>query len=198
MKTKGLPNDYRPSIEEIEHFLSAWEQTPRFSNPQKALDKLFQETYKKNDCLEEVLIKCSALNNLYSTSIFDIHSMAMHICGLKIDEKLRHADYSLLKEIASLEIKGKKRYFYSFASKYCSHHLPDTYAIYDNYVEKVLVSINLLNKENHFADFSKVGLRNYNIFMSVLQSFCIKFGLTNYSIIEIDHYLWQLGKKYYS
>jgi hypothetical protein len=28
--------------------------------------------------------------------------------------------------------------FYSFATKYCSHHKPEMYPIYDSYVDKML------------------------------------------------------------
>ncbi|UTW70364.1 hypothetical protein KHA80_07545 [Anaerobacillus sp. HL2] len=35
-------------------------------------------------------------------------------------------------------IGEKKKNFYSFATKYCSHHNPLDYPIYDSYVDEVL------------------------------------------------------------
>ena len=192
MSKHSLPENYRPSVKEAERYLHSWKQQPRYFKPQNALDKLFQETYKKNDNLDEVLIKCSALNTLYSTNVFDVYSMAKHIQNLGIDERLSKADYSLVKDIATL----KSRYFYSFASKYCSHHLHEEFAIYDSYVEIVLVSINK-NEKTHFACFKKEELKDYYTFMRVLQAFRMEFGLTQYSIRELDHYIWQLGKTYF-
>ena len=190
-----LPDNYRPSVKDAEWFLNYWEHLPNYSNQEKALDKLFMELCPKNECLEDVLIKCSALNDFYSTNIFDVHSMAKHINHLHIDERLDRGDCSLVKDIAAVEINNKHHVFYSFATKYCSHHQPNKYAIYDNYVEKVLVA---MNKREPFANFKKEGLKDYNTYMSVIQSFRYHFGMMQYSIKQLDQYLWQLGKWYFN
>ena len=44
----------------------------------------------------------------------------------------------MVDEIAKINIGGKEKYFYSFASKYCSHHNQLDFPIYDSYVHKVL------------------------------------------------------------
>ncbi len=49
-------------------------------------------------------------------------------------------DVSLVNEIAKVEISGKQFNFYSFATKYCSHHKPKDYPIYDNYVDRLLMA----------------------------------------------------------
>ena len=61
---------------------------------------------RHNDCIEDVLIKCSSLNDFYSTNIFDIHTMAQHILSLKIDERLENGDLSLVNDIARVEVNG--------------------------------------------------------------------------------------------
>ena len=141
-KQKGIPANYRPSVEDVEWFVNYWKELPNYSDQELALDKLFMELCSENNCIEDILIKCSALNDFYSTNIFDIHTLACHILCLKIDERLQNGDYSLINDIANVEVNGKTHCFYSFATKYCSHHQPETYAIYDNYVEKVLLSLN--------------------------------------------------------
>ena len=195
MERKDLPIDYRPSVKDAEWFLDNWRQLPSYSNQEKALDKLFMDLCKRNDNIEDILIKCSALNDFYSTNIFDVHSLAQHILALDIDKRLGEGDYSLVKDIALVEVNGKDHCFYSFATKYCSHHQPEKYAIYDSYVEKVLLS---LKKKEDFADFRKEDLKDYETYMRVIHSFRQHFGLVQYSIKELDQYVWQLGKWYFN
>ena len=164
---------------------------------EKALDKLFFQLCKTNVDLSDILIKCSALNDFYSTNIFDIHSVAKHIFRIpRIDERLVQGDLSLIDEISHVEVgKDKKEHcFYSFASKYCSHHQPFKYAIFDNYVEKVLV---YFRKRDHFFEFQNEELRYYPSFISIVRKFQKYYGLEDYNLKQIDKYLWQLGKEYY-
>ena len=51
---------------------------------------------------------------------------------------------------------GKTRNHYSFASKYCSHHFPEDYPIFDSYVEKML---RFYAKADQFASFKPAELR---------------------------------------
>ena len=195
MKKKDLPKDYIPSAKDAEWFLDYWKKLPSYSNQEKALDKLFMDICKKNDNIEDILIKCSSLNDFYSTNIFDIHTVAQHILSLHIDERLEKGDRSLVNDIAHVEVNGKDHFFYSFATKYCSHHQPQRYAIYDSYVEKVLVS---MNSREHFAKFKREELKDYETYMSVIRAFQQKFGLMQYNIKQLDQYLWQLGKWYFN
>ena len=195
MKKKDLPQGYVPSVKDAEWFLEYWKNLPSYSNQEKALDKLFMGICKRNDNIEDILIKCSSLNDFYSTNIFDIHTVAQHILSLKIDERLKNGDLSLVDEISHVEVNGKLHTFYSFATKYCSHHNPERYAIYDSYVEKVLVS---MNSRDHFMDFKQEELKDYETYMSVVDAFKKRYGLTQYNIKRLDQYLWQLGKWYFN
>ena len=193
MIKKDLPKDYIPSVKDAEWFINYWKELPSYSNQEKALDKLFMDICKRNDKIEDILIKCSSLNDFYSTNIFDIHTVAQHILSLHIDERLEKGDLSLVNDIAY--VKGKDFFFYSFATKYCSHHQPKRYAIYDSYVEKVLLS---MNKRKHFADFNREKLKDYETYMDVIEAFQQEFGLMKYDIKQLDQYLWQLGKWYFN
>lgn len=193
MIKKDLPKDYIPSVKDAEWFINYWKELPSYSNQEKALDKLFMDICKRNDKIEDILIKCSSLNDFYSTNIFDIHTVAQHILSLHIDERLEKGDLSLVNDIAY--VKGKDLFFYSFATKYCSHHQPKRYAIYDSYVEKVLLS---MNKRKHFADFNREKLKDYETYMDVIEAFQQEFGLMKYDIKQLDQYLWQLGKWYFN
>ena len=195
MKKKDLPIGYIPSVKDAEWFINYWNELPSYSDQEKALDKLFMNICKRNDNIEDVLIKCSSLNDFYSTNIFDIHTVAQHILSLNIDERLKDGDLSLVGDIAHVEVNGKDHFFYSFATKYCSHHQPARYAIYDSYVEKVLLS---MNKRKHFANFNREDLKDYETYISVIRAYQQTFGLMNYNIKQLDQYLWQLGKWYFN
>ena len=195
MKKKDLPQGYVPSVKDAEWFLEYWKNLPSYSNQEKALDKLFMGICKRNDNIEDILIKCSSLNDFYSTNIFDIHTVAQHILSLKIDERLEDGDLSLVDEISHVEVNGKVHTFYSFATKYCSHHNPERYAIYDSYVEKVLLSMNC---RDHFMKFKQEELKVYETYMRVIKAFQQRYGLMQYNIKRLDQYLWQLGKWYFN
>lgn len=195
MKKKDLPKDYIPSVKDAEWFIYYWNELPNYSNQEKALDKLFIDICKKNDNIEDILIKCSSLNDFYSTNIFDIHTVAQHILSLHIDERLLKGDHSLVDDIAHVEVNGRDHFFYSFATKYCSHHQPEHYAIYDSYVENVLVS---MNNRKHYANFKREELKDYETYMCIIRAFQQRFGLLQYNIKQLDQYLWQLGKWYFN
>ena len=180
-----------PSPAEVEKYVKRWNTLENYVLQENALDKLFFEVCKDNKDINNILIKCSALNDFYSTNIFSIFTVAKHIYTLNIDERLKSGDLSLVNDIASVNINGTSRYFYSFASKYCSHHNPESFAIYDSYVEKCLI---FFNKRDHFSVFRKDDLKDYLIFNKVLIDFKSFYKLGDYNLKEIDKYLWQLGK----
>lgn len=156
-----------------------------------ALNKLFFKTYPKNDEIENILIKTSSLNDFYSTNIFSIFHVAKHIYKLKIDERLAKADLGLVSEIAKVKIGDKEKNFYSFASKYCSHHQPLKFPIYDYYVDTML---KYFQKIDGFYKSKKMDLKNYEIFCGVINEFIKFYDLGEFNIRQIDVYLWQLGK----
>ena len=86
---------------------------------------------------------------------------------------------------------GSIKYFYSFATKYCSHHYPEKYAIYDSYVDDVL---KYFRNVDCFSEFANEDLRKYERFVEVLREFATFYGLEDYSLKDLDRYLWQLGK----
>ena len=128
------------------------------------------------------------------TNIFSVFPVAEHILALDIDERLDNADPTLVQDIASVTISNKAKNFYSFASKYCSHHRPDDYPIYDSYVDTVL---RYFRKTDRFAKFNNADLKHYPTFKSILLDFSAHYGLTKYGLKDLDRYLWQLGKHYF-
>ena len=188
---------YTPSNIEVEKYMLKWQSLSNYVDQEAALDKLFLDTFNSNMYLCDILIKCSVLNDFYSTNIFDVHSVAKHIWDIHdLDIRLRRGDLSLVAEIADVEVGAdkKKRVFYSFASKFCSHHEPSKFAIYDNYVDKVL---RYFRKRDSFCDFCNEDLKDYPKFVSIVRKFQDYYGLKKYTLKQIDQYLWQLGKEYF-
>ena len=183
-----------PCKEEVEKWLKHWNSLPDYTEQEKALDKLFFGEFKTNDNLQNILIKCSTLNDFYSTNIFKVYNVAIHILSLNIDERLQNNDPTLVNDIARVTINGKEKCFYSFASKYCSHHNPLNFPIYDSYVEKVL---KYFRKENPLLKFENNDLKDYKKFKGILNKFQQLYNIEEYSLKDLDRYLWQLGKKYF-
>lgn len=130
----------KPSKSEIEKYLKLWDSLENYRLQESSLKKLFTKTYPLNDDLDEVLIKVCALNDFYSTSIYYPVQVAKHIVSLQLDKKLVIKDPKVVNEIASVQVKKDKLInYYSFATKYCSHHHPTLYPIYDSYVDKLLM-----------------------------------------------------------
>lgn len=187
-------NIKRPSTDEVERYLNKWNSLENYVLQENALDKLFFGICPNNTDISDILLKCSTLNDFYSTNIFSVFSVAKHIQSLNIDKRLKDGDLSLINEIALVKIGDKTKNFYSFASKYCSHHNPKKFAIYDSYVEKCLKYFKKIDK---FSNFDHNELKDYATFNRVLNDFKKFYHLDQYSLKEIDKYLWQLGKEYF-
>ena len=143
--------------------------------------------------IEPVLDNINIPNNVYSTNIFAIHYVAKHILGIKdLDKRLKSGDIELVRELGEVTIGGKEKYFYSFTTKYCSHHNPIAFPIYDSYVEQDLPYFNKVDK---FSAFKRKDLKNYRKFKEVLIDFQRFYKLERFSLKELDRYLWLLGKE---
>lgn len=183
-----------PSSLEVKKYLKSWDKLENYKLQEDALDKLFFELIPNNKDISDILLKVATLNDFYSTNIFSVYPLANHILSLDIDDRLRQGDIALVKEIQKVNYGEVTKNFYSFATKYCSHHNPIEYPIYDSYVEKVL---KYFRKKDKFADFKNVDLKEYQHFKQILLTFRSYYGLEEFNIKEIDRYLWQLGKEYF-
>lgn len=182
----------KPTFEEVEKYLEKWDSLENYVNQENSLNKLFFDLIPENKEIEDILIKASTLNDFYSTNIFSIFPVAKHVHELDIDERLKEGDLTLVNDIA--DVKELNKRFYSFATKYCSHHNPDLFPIYDNYVDRVL---RYFRKKDNFADFKNKDLKDYVLFNEVLHKFASYYSLEKYSLKNLDRYLWQLGKEYF-
>jgi hypothetical protein len=138
-------------------------------------------------------LKVATLNDLYNAKVFSVFSVVNHIQSLKIDERLQNGDISLVKDISDTTVNGKKHKHYSFATKYCSHHNPSAFPIYDSYVDEVL---RYFRKQDKFSSFNNYDLKNYEEFKNIIIQFMKYYGLENYTFKQIDIYLRQIAKMY--
>jgi len=187
-----------PSVAEVGKYLKIWRESElpeyeKYRQQENIVVKLFREQYPKNAKLDEVLIKVCVLNDFYSTNIRDVYPVALNIVKQDIDGKLANKSIDIIDDIARVTIKEKEWRYYSFATKYCSHHYPDDYPIYDSFVSKVLTYF-----KEEFYKSEIFDLRNYESFKDVILVFRKHYELEKFSLRELDLYLWILGKKYFS
>lgn len=183
-----------PSIDQVEFYLEKWDGLENYHLQEDALNKLFFELVPKNTGIIDVLLKASTLNDFYSTNIFSIYPVAKHICALDIDVRIKAGDVTLVGDIQYVTIGDTEKNFYSFASKYCSHHNPLDYPIYDSYVDEVL---RYFRNRDSFSDFQDGDLKDYVKFKGILIDFRAFYGLDKYNLKQIDQYVWQIGKEYF-
>lgn len=183
-----------PCISEVDKYLKQWNELEHYHLQENALDKLFLKLCPNNTDISDILIKVSTLNDFYSTNIYSVYPVAKHILQLNVDARMKAGDVTLINDIQKVKIGGVERKLYSFATKYCSHHNPLEYPIYDNYVEKVLKYFRDLDR---FSIFENNDLKDYIHFKGVLVDFRKFYQLEKFNLKEIDKYIWQLGKEYF-
>lgn len=185
---------HTPDEAQLQHYIDVWNGLIDYQNQEAALDKLFALCPKNTD-IRDVLLKSAVLNDFYSTQIFDINPVAENIVGLNIDSRLQKGDLSLVGDISNVQMSDGKQYcFYSFASKFCSHHRPDIYPIYDSFVDTMLC---YFQKRDRFYSFKSKDLEDYFVFCEVMEAFRKYYGLTGFGFKLVDKYLWLLGKDFF-
>ena len=156
---------------------------------------MFCKLCPRNNDFSSVLLKVSVLNTFAGTQIYDIIPVAKHIYEKKIDQDLKSGKGDLVNKIALTKVPGQKtRNNYSFASKYYAFHKPRVYSIYDRYVDQMLWHF---RKKDNFAEFKRIELKTYKVFAEVIKEFRRFYKLTDFSLREIDAYLWIAGKEHF-
>lgn len=179
---------------QVERYLRQWTTLEKYVLQEKCVSLLFQELCPKNSNLVNVLLKVSALNDFYSTNIYDTHSVARHIVSLEADEFLLKQDLDLVNRMAEVQFRGGVRRIYSFATKYCSHHSPDAYPIYDSYVDAMLWHF---RQQDKFAAFKRSDMKDFPSFVGIIDQFRDFYGLEQFGRKQIDGFLWLVGKENY-
>lgn len=175
-----------PTAEYVEQRRKSFAGEARFFGVDPAIALAFK-TFPTNTSFDDVLIKATLVDRLYSTNVYAVFDMARHITDLEIDGRLDVGDPNLVEDIALLKREGATRRHYSFATKYCSFSRPDAFHIYDTYVEWLLWEY---QKQFRFGDFERAHLWTYPTFASIVSSFIQRFGLQHLTAKELDKFLW--------
>ena len=180
----------------VEKYISQFNKDERYFAADSAILNLF-DAFPGNKKLEDILLKISVINDLYSTNIFSTYNMAKHIQSLSVDSAIQRGDAEAVHQIATGHgIRTKKKNteinFYSFATKYCNWHNRDKYAIYDTFVHKILIAY---KGRDDFSDFEEKDLKDFKSFKNIVQNFIDFYKLTRHDLKEIDKFLWIYGKE---
>ena len=189
-----MNNPPQPNKSIVNSYLRRWKTLENYKLQEQSLNLLFHSYCPNNNQLEQILLKVSALNDFYSTNIFDTYTVAKHILKCNIDKDLSAGNEALVNKIAPVTINGKTRNFYSFASKYCSHHNSKSYPIYDYYVDNMLRHF---RKKDKFCTFYNSVLKEYKSFVEIFEEFQKHYKLSAFTLRDIDIYLWLAGKAYF-
>jgi hypothetical protein len=183
-----------PSARQINKYRRRRDADEKETLQQKSLNKLFLKLCPENRKIEDVLLKVSALNDFYSTNIYDTYSVAENIIKNNIDKPLAAGKLDIVNKIAKVSVKRKTINFYSFATKYCSHHRSRFYPIYDSYVDKMLW---YYRQRDQFSDFKRKSLKEYPVFIEAINQFKKFYRLNKFKLRDIDNFLWMTGKEYF-
>lgn len=237
MNIKQLNNLKPPTQELVAFYINKWEDLENYKEQEIAINLLFKELLPKNDKFENVLLKVTVLNKFYSTQILDTYSLSKNIFEIiinlddrlaigdktlvdeisNLDDRLSKGDKTLVDDISKKSVEGQKRSYYSFASKYCSHHNEELFPIIDSFVEKVIIYLiindnkTIINNKN-ISDEMKILLsgkltkkgiqkfirEKYNHFVTILTDIRRVYNLENVSYRDFDKFLWLWGKEMFS
>lgn len=184
-----------PSADQVNHMLTIWEEQAEL-NPWSVYQlqaEIVEDYFKKhpeNKNKRDVLTKSHLLNSLYHTRISNEHLniMANNIVNVveDCDQRLAEPDLVLVNKIADID-----KYYFSFATKYCSFHHREYYPIYDKFVDRALWYFRC---EFNFDNFNRCNLKNYPVFYASMTNFINHYNLEEFTWTEIDKYLWLVGK----
>lgn len=180
----------------VEAYIEKFHHDERYFVADNAIVKLF-DAFPANLELEDILLKISVINDLYSTNIFGTFIMSKHIQSLKIDAAIRAGNPKAVHRIATghgirSNRNNKELNFYSFATKYCNWHNREDYAIYDRFVHKLLMAY---KRRDGFAKFKASQLKDFGSFKGIIEEFITFYGLSSHTLKEIDKFLWMYGKE---
>ncbi len=156
---------------------------------ESALTQLFQ-LYPQNTHAPTVLLKVVALNRLYNTNVFAVENLARHIVEANIDPLLAQRSPAVVDLIASLKVGDKVRNHYSFATKYCSWHHPESYPIYDSRVDTCLWTY---RDQDRFCEFRRGDLWIYEGLLLIVKVFRRHYGLESFTYKRLDKFLYKYG-----
>lgn len=170
-------------------------------NGEESLQMIFSD-YKDNGDIRKVMVKTIVLNALYHTRIKDkdIPFVVQHIVNnhKEIDQLLSSGkrEYKLYDIIAYIPVDGVNN-AYVFASKYLSFSNTELYPIMDSFSRDLLAKYSEIYSEIPAIK----GTNDYESFCDAFDAFhelVKKITKHDYKPKEIDMFIWQYAKEYFS
>lgn len=186
----------RPTLDFVSKFLARWQSSGSQGEIVKAIDRQFQQYCPQNSNLGDVILKIYSINSFYDSNCGNIKEMAQRILTLDIDNRLRENDLTLVRDIgkslgAKSADKARQKYD-SFASQYCSHHMPEAYPILDLATVKYLSK---LLQYDSFSSFQKEDLSDITVLKNVLLDFQKYYSLESFSFADVSRFVWAYAWK---
>lgn len=180
-----------------EHVRLATEASAAQGRVTESAIRTLLRAFPANTVTAEILLKVVAINQIYSTGIYAVQLVAERIRAADIDAALEAGDPDVVHRIGRLQFvtaqgRAVDRSIYSFATKYCAHHRPEHYPIYNGIISTKLLTY--LKQDGFTHPFTDTNLRDYTTFREVVLQFRAHYGLKDVSLREIDQFLWILGK----
>ena len=137
--------------------------------------------------LEEILAKASIINDFYSTSVFDILSVAKHFCSVlnatELVDNKGNAYYDVLMDMAIVTHGDKPINHISFTSKFARFVRPDLFPIYDGLVADTFCKLKSKGFFKVNTKFTKDSLlKQYNLYKAVYDEFIDLSGMKGLKI----------------
>lgn len=174
----------------IDKEIAAFEADAETARAESTLRDLMV-TYPKNKIIEHVLIKVITINALYHARVLDVdlHPLALHVAGINnLDEKLQQGSPGAVDAI--WKSQGTRRHYFSFATKFCSWHCQEAYAIYDTNMWEALRAYRTDDSRFTFRDAES---RDYAGFHAIVKRFQCSYYLEGYPLKDVDKFLWRVG-----
>lgn len=198
--SKTIPNKDR-----IQSLITQFDNTNNIS--EEAIRHLIDNPFKETkDSPIYTYTKVSLINDNYSTHLSSAEKSAISKILYDFSEDIQKRNYNrdLIDNIRSECRKPNmlNKDPYSFITKYCCHHNPDNYPIFDSYVEIMLKWFSDLEDVPFHTTDKNSDFCNYDFFRNVLMQFK-EYCETN-RIIEsisyrnLDKYLWSAGKEFFN
>lgn len=177
----------------IDTEIAAFDTEPETALAESTIHELIF-THPNNQDVRHILLKVIAINALYHARVLDmdLQPLSLHIKSIgELDARLRQG----VPDVVDLiwKSQGTKRHYFSFATKFCSWHNQEAYAIYDLNVWEALVAYRAKNER--FA-FRNSECDSYTGFLAIVRRFQKSYGLDDYSLKSIDKFLWRIGGRF--
>jgi len=137
---------------------------------------------------DEVVVKAATLNHLYSTRVFALLAVSKHIASVMADPPDDPTELvTALATVPDRAATKGPRHHWSFASKFTHFFVDaDQFPIYDSY--------NVMMLRYHLGRQAVANTVNpYAAFRTNLQQFQTLGHLEEFSLRELDRYLWLAG-----